>query len=524
MVYTDVLVDWAHLLYLVCFLTAAKAVGFFIVTVYAYFPFPALLDRFYLASQGLQSWFSYQLGGAAPGSAGKASPNGNRERLLAESLVEGTPFILETHTALTRDGFVLVLHRLVPKTSGQDGPGAPGQATSSSTSETYVEDRGPQRARSWRKASGENNGRKSGGGSQSLQQHIPTSSFFSKGPGSAAAPAVAPALPSAAVPTATGTGSNAVTPSTLRRPPLLMVHALMQDSESFLCGGEEHSLALVLAKAGFDVWLGNNRGNRYSHKHVSLSPSQDAYWNFSIDELARFDVPAMVDYVLRATGQEKLAYVGFSQGSAQAFAAFTTDLAMAKKVSIFLALAAPPRAKGLSSSYLSALVESNPRFIYLVFGRHSMLSSTLMWMKIMSPQLFVWTVDRATDFLFNWSNSQVSAARKVGLYQHIFSYASVKTVVQWFQLIRLRRLAFYSDDSNRNRVPVEYDLKRLRVPVAVFYGGKDTVIDISALRDVLPACIRWHMEPEYEHLDMIWADTAKDNVFPELVKLLHEYS
>jgi hypothetical protein len=32
------------------------------------------------------------------------------------------------------------------------------------------------------------------------------------------------------------------------------------------------------------------------------------------------------------------------------------------------------------------------------------------------------------------------------------------------------------------------------------------------------------MEPEYEHLDMIWADTAKDNVFPELVKLLHEYS
>jgi len=31
-------------------------------------------------------------------------------------------------------------------------------------------------------------------------------------------------------------------------------------------------------------------------------------------------------------------------------------------------------------------------------------------------------------------------------------------------------------------VPVEYDLKRLRMPVAVFYGGKDTVIDIEALR------------------------------------------
>jgi hypothetical protein len=41
-----------------------------------------------------------------------------------------------------------------------------------------------------------------------------------------------------------------------------MVHALMQDSESFLCGGEEHSLALVLAKAGFDVWLGESGGRK----------------------------------------------------------------------------------------------------------------------------------------------------------------------------------------------------------------------------------------------------------------------
>ncbi len=40
-----------------------------------------------------------------------------------------------------------------------------------------------------------------------------------------------------------------------RRPPVLLMHALMQDSEAFLCGGE-HSLALFLADQGFDVWLG----------------------------------------------------------------------------------------------------------------------------------------------------------------------------------------------------------------------------------------------------------------------------
>lgn len=67
---------------------------------------------------------------------------------------------------------------------------------------------------------------------------------------------------------------------------------------------------------------------------------------------------------------------------------------------LFIALAAPPRARGLSHSYLSTLVESNPRFIYLLFGRRAMLSSCLLWMKILSPQLFVRCVDVAIQYLF----------------------------------------------------------------------------------------------------------------------------
>lgn len=39
-----------------------------------------------------------------------------------------------------------------------------------------------------------------------------------------------------------------------------------------------------------DPTTGNNRGNRYSHKHLRLKPSDDEYWNFSIDELARWVV------------------------------------------------------------------------------------------------------------------------------------------------------------------------------------------------------------------------------------------
>lgn len=45
------------------------------------------------------------------------------------------------------------------------------------------------------------------------------------------------------------------------------------------------------------------------------------YWNFSFDEMAKYDQPALWKYILKETKQDKLTYVGHSQGTAQMFAA-----------------------------------------------------------------------------------------------------------------------------------------------------------------------------------------------------------
>lgn len=73
--------------------------------------------------------------------------------------------------------------------------------------------------------------------------------------------------------------------------------------------------AFQLIRAGYDVWLGNQRGTKYSLDHTSLSKKDKAYWQFSYTEMGKYDAPAQVDYVRSQTGQKKVTYIGHSQGT-----------------------------------------------------------------------------------------------------------------------------------------------------------------------------------------------------------------
>lgn len=83
-----------------------------------------------------------------------------------------------------------------------------------------------------------------------------------------------------------------------RRPVVLLQHALLDCSCSWVNNGPNKSLGFILADQGFDVWMGNSRGNTYARSHVSLSPSDPEFWQFSFDEMAELDLPATIDHAL----------------------------------------------------------------------------------------------------------------------------------------------------------------------------------------------------------------------------------
>lgn len=81
--------------------------------------------------------------------------------------------------------------------------------------------------------------------------------------------------------------------------------------------GPDHGLGFILADRCYDVWMSNSRGNHYSRAHNNLPVNSDEFWNFSWHEMAQYDLPALIDYVLHMTQKEDLLYIGHSQGTTQ---------------------------------------------------------------------------------------------------------------------------------------------------------------------------------------------------------------
>lgn len=66
------------------------------------------------------------------------------------------------------------------------------------------------------------------------------------------------------------------------RPPVLVVPGYFCSSADWVNMGPEKSLGFLLADEGYDVWLANYRGTRWSRKHAWLDPDVDRkeYWSF----------------------------------------------------------------------------------------------------------------------------------------------------------------------------------------------------------------------------------------------------
>lgn len=252
-----------------------------------------------------------------------------------------------------------------------------------------------------------------------------------------------------------------------------------------------------------------------------------------MDEFAFYDIPNSIDYILTTTYQSSLSYIGFSQGTAQAFATLSIHPTLNDKVDVFIALAPAMSPAGLTNSVVDSLVKASPQVLFLAFGRKSMLSSATMWQSILYPPIFVQLIDRSLNFLFNWKSKNMSANQKLAAYPHLFSYTSVKSVVHWFQIIRNKSFQMYDDDvqaplslgaSDRYYKPAKFPTRNIKTPVLLIYGGSDSLVDIKVMLKELPRHTVAKEVSHFEHLDFLWAQQVEILVFPHIFQALDQYA
>ncbi|MFN7974377.1 MAG: alpha/beta fold hydrolase [Acidobacteriota bacterium] len=96
--------------------------------------------------------------------------------------------------------------------------------------------------------------------------------------------------------------------------PVILCHGIVQNQACMDLAVPGSSLAVYLADHGYDVWDANLR----SHGKGTYKSGSSGNWDWSIDEFAAFDVPAIVNKVKSATGKKPF-WIGHSMGGMVAY-------------------------------------------------------------------------------------------------------------------------------------------------------------------------------------------------------------
>lgn len=264
-------------------------------------------------------------------------------------------------------------------------------------------------------------------------------------------------------------------------------HGLLMTSDVWVVMmAKEDNLPFRLCELGYDVFMGNNRGNKYSNKHEKYNCDQKEFWDFSIDEFAMYDIPASVEYILKLKNIPNLTYIGFSQGCSQILSSISINIDLNEKIEKLILIAPATTPKGLKNWLLNTIINFDPHLIYLLFGRKILLKSVMFWRKITYPPMFVKLIDLPNDLLFNWKSENINIMQKLVSYYHLYSTTSVKCVVHWFQIIKSKKFQMYQEKDYFQ--PFQYPTdKTINVnKMMIIYGMSDSLVDIDILVGQLP--------------------------------------
>jgi pimeloyl-ACP methyl ester carboxylesterase len=312
--------------------------------------------------------------------------------------------------------------------------------------------------------------------------------------------------------------------------PVIMQHGLIDDGGTWFFNDATLDLSLELVDMGYDIWATNNRGTVFSNRHLNFTVDDAAFWNFTMNEMGKYDVPANIDYVLaHSLGKfDQVIWFGHSQGTAQWFIANALDEKLAAKFKAFIGLAP----------------------VMYVYNQNSVLVTTLSLLEVpdllsqyFNSFLYVpWLSSISGPFLhafprFIWNivQTMVGFDKQQHFDFHMLPMmgrndvggTSMKNLMHWIQMVRagyFRQYDYGSAAANQiaygSDYPPQYNTAHFKtnlahVSILFFVGGNDALVnsaDYAKLLPLLPGTVKSKVITDYNHLDCMWSADVNEYV------------
>uniref|UniRef100_A0A8C7CEZ1 Gastric triacylglycerol lipase n=1 Tax=Neovison vison TaxID=452646 RepID=A0A8C7CEZ1_NEOVI len=255
----------------------------------------------------------------------------------------------------------------------------------------------------------------------------------------------------------------------------------------------------------------------------------------SFDEMAKYDLPASIDFIVKHTGQEEIFYVGHSQGTTIAFITFSTIPQIAERIKIFFALA-PVFSIKYSKSPLIKLAYKWRSVLKAFFGNKDFLPNTSFKRFVGSklcPLKIIGKICRDILFMiYGYDQENLNMSRVDVYLSHNPAGTSVQNMLHWSQVFHSSHLRAFDWGSpalnlvhfNQSTSPY-YDVRNMNVSTATWNGGNDLLADPQDVKNLLSEITNpiYHKTIScYNHIDFLFGLDVYQQVYHEIIDIIQD--
>ncbi|XP_074029899.1 lipase 3-like [Leptinotarsa decemlineata] len=322
---------------------------------------------------------------------------------------------------------------------------------------------------------------------------------------------------------------------------IYLQHGILDSSTGWVLLGRDRSLGYILADEGYDVWMGNVRGNVYSRNHTTLNPDKDSqFWQFSWHEMGTIDLPTIIDYVLNQTSADGIYYCGHSQGTTVFYVMASSRPEYNAKIKAHVSLAPIAFMKHVTSPLLkiAAFWDTPLEFLLKLIGMNEFLPAegfmNMIGENICSEGVGTVLCENTLFGLCGFNPKQMNTSLIPLIMTYTPSGSSTKQFLHYAQLMNSGKFRQYDYGLFDNKkvygtfAPPSYDLKKITAPTYLICGKNDWLAepkDVGRLATEIGNCRGKFLLSDnmFNHLDFLYAMDAPTIVYPKVISLFSRH-